>query len=73
MNAKIEADIELDNHLQKCRCCFRILENTDKVVDIDEIVQRNFYDLTNIEVRVLGGLQGVNWVNLMDLTENLRF
>lgn len=52
MNAKIEADIELDNHLEKCRCCFRIIEITDKFVNIDEIVQRNFYDLTQIEVRI---------------------
>ncbi|KAL7013561.1 hypothetical protein ACKWTF_015466 [Chironomus riparius] len=50
MNAKIEADIELENHLEKCRCCFRILEETDKFVNIDEIVQRNFYDLTQIEL-----------------------
>lgn len=51
MNAKIEADNELDNHLEKCRCCFRIIEKTDKFVNIDETIQRNFYDLTQIEVR----------------------
>lgn len=68
MNAKIEADIELDNHLEKCRCCFRILEKTDKVVDIDQIVQRNFYDLTQIEVK-FWYLQEDIWVNLMDLIE----
>jgi len=61
MNAKIEADIELDNHREKCRCCLRILEKTDKVVDIDQIVQRNFYDLTQIEVRFLKGSVGFAW------------
>ena len=53
MTAKVEFDPDLQNHQEKCRCCFRILDN---FVKIDDNLMRIFYDLTQIEVSPNSGI-----------------
>ena len=41
----------LSDHLNKCRCCFRILIDEQKVVKVTKNIEKNFFDLTQIKVR----------------------
>lgn len=41
----------LDDHLGKCRCCFRILIDEQKAVKVSTNIEKNFFDLTQIKVR----------------------
>ena len=45
-----ENERQLLNNLQKCRCCFRMLIDDRKAVQIDEIIRNQFFTLTQIEV-----------------------
>lgn len=47
---KEKIDINFDDHMERCRCCFRRLRSDDEFFEIDEVIQRNFYNLTQIEV-----------------------
>ena len=40
-------DHQLEDHLQKCRCCFRMLS---KGLEITEVIETKFFDLTQIQV-----------------------
>ena len=45
-----ENERQLLDNLQKCRCCFRMLIDDRKAVQIDEAIRNQFYALTQIEV-----------------------
>ncbi|CAG9802959.1 unnamed protein product [Chironomus riparius] len=47
---EIENERQLVNNLQKCRCCFRMLIDDRKAVQIDEIIRNQFFSLTQIEL-----------------------
>lgn len=49
---EIENERQLLDNLQKCRCCFRMLIDDRKAVQIDEIIRNQFFLLTQIEVKV---------------------
>jgi len=49
---EIENERQLLDNLQKCRCCFRMLIDDRKAVQIDEIIRNQFFSLTQIEVKV---------------------
>lgn len=51
MNLSIEIDTDLTDHLKKCRCCFRSLEYDTNFARIDDEVQMQFFELTQISVR----------------------
>lgn len=40
----------LENHQEKCRCCFKILALTQKSVEISKSIEKRFYGLTSIKV-----------------------
>ena len=44
-------DVLLENHQLKCRCCFKCLEKTEKAYDVTSKVEKQFFVLTQIEVR----------------------
>lgn len=44
----MDEDFQLENYLEKCRCCFRII--FDKKIEIDETIERRFFELTSIEL-----------------------
>ena len=46
-----ENERQLLDNLQKCRCCFRMLIDDRKAVQIDETIRNQFFSLTQIEVR----------------------
>ena len=43
-------DFQLDDSLHKCRCCFRMLIDEGKAIEITEAVESKFFDLTQIQV-----------------------
>jgi hypothetical protein len=52
-----ELELELKNHRNRCRCCFRNLDKEKQTFDITKQIQQRFYDLTQIEV----GFCGIQW------------
>lgn len=44
------ADLQLEDHLHKCRCCFRLLVDDYKTVEINEAIEMKFFELTQIDV-----------------------
>lgn len=44
------SDLQIEDNLQKCRCCFRILIDEDKMIKITKAVEERFYDLCQIPV-----------------------
>lgn len=40
----------LEDQLNKCRCCFRILIDEQKIVKVTKSIEKNFHDLTQIKV-----------------------
>lgn len=38
------------NHLSKCRCCFKRFGRRDKQIKITTTIEKQFFDLTNLEV-----------------------
>lgn len=47
---EVEQDEELINHREKCRCCFKQLNDDKNIKGIDENVQIYFFELTQISV-----------------------
>lgn len=45
-----EAIIDLDNHINKCRCCLKEFDEEDIQIKITKIVEERFQTLTQIEV-----------------------
>ncbi|CAO1358792.1 unnamed protein product [Diamesa hyperborea] len=41
----------LENHQSKCRCCFKCLEKKEKAYDVTSKVEKQFFVLTQIELR----------------------
>jgi hypothetical protein len=58
MELHIELDEELQNHREKCRCCFKRLEDDKSLKGIDENIQSYFFELTNISVRIFNEFMG---------------
>lgn len=46
-----ETEKQLNDNLQKCRCCFRMLIDEKKAVEITEEIRNQFCLLTSIEVK----------------------
>jgi chromosomal replication initiation ATPase DnaA len=42
---------ELKDSLSKCRCCLRLLIDDRRVVEMNETIQEQFFNLTNLSVR----------------------
>lgn len=40
----------LENFINKCRCCFRVLLDEQKFIQITQKVERSFFELTQIKV-----------------------
>jgi hypothetical protein len=53
MNLNEEFCEKIADHLNRCRCCLKSLKDDDvgDFVKLNEIIQLNFYELTQIEVR----------------------
>lgn len=47
-----EEDVMLDDHINKCRCCFRIIIDDQKSIRISKSIGQKFYELTQIKVRI---------------------
>lgn len=45
-----DEDFQLEDYLEKCRCCFRKLEEDMKFIIITDRHEKNFFDLTQIKV-----------------------
>lgn len=45
-----EEDLMLNDHINKCRCCFRLLLDDQKAIPITKAIEGKFHELTNIEV-----------------------
>lgn len=45
-----KSNIQLLDHLLKCRCCFKWFGKRDKRIKISTTIEKQFFDLTNIEV-----------------------
>lgn len=50
MDIENEIDSQLVNHLNKCRCCFNIIENEIETFKISKIIEKQFHELTQTEV-----------------------
>lgn len=50
MEFNLELDSELENHINKCRCCFNELNKNDILNLIDEKIQKDFLALTGLKV-----------------------
>lgn len=48
----MEMDLHLQNHQDKCRCCFKLLKTAQKTVQISKSIEKRFLELTKIKVRV---------------------
>jgi hypothetical protein len=46
-----EDDFRLEEQLDKCRCCFRVLSAEQKFIEITKIIEQRFFELTQIQVR----------------------
>jgi hypothetical protein len=46
-----EAEDFLENHLEKCRCCFRSFEDSEKRIKIQKSTEKLFFDLTQLELK----------------------
>ena len=51
MNLDSKEDLRLVDHLNKCRCCFEKFDRNEEQVEITEIIEEQFLELTQIEVR----------------------
>lgn len=45
-------DSDLDNHLSKCRCCFKLLESLEEPTTITNNIEQRFFDITQLEVNI---------------------
>ncbi|CRK93016.1 CLUMA_CG006469, isoform A [Clunio marinus] len=45
-----EEDFKLEEYFNKCRCCFRNLEDEKGFVKISRLIQQRFFDLTEIQL-----------------------
>lgn len=50
METSDEKEFNLDEHLNKCRCCFRILLDQQSFMQITSEVERIFADLCHFQV-----------------------
>lgn len=50
MELEQEQELEMTDNLNKCRCCFRTLIDSQKVIKITKFIEKNFFDLTQIKV-----------------------
>lgn len=47
---QLENGKKLQDNLNKCRCCFRMVIDANRAVSIDENIRHQFFCLTGIEV-----------------------
>lgn len=47
-----EIEFTLEDHLNKCRCCFRALMDQQKSVKITKSIEEKFFSLTQIQVLI---------------------
>ncbi|KAL7010937.1 hypothetical protein ACKWTF_014017 [Chironomus riparius] len=45
-----QTDVMLEDHINKCRCCFRMLIDDQKSIRISKSIEQNFFELTQIEL-----------------------
>ncbi|XP_070502660.1 zinc finger protein Paris-like [Chironomus tepperi] len=45
-----ETDVMLEDHINKCRCCFRMLIDDQKSIRISKSIEQKFFELTQIEL-----------------------
>jgi hypothetical protein len=50
MDLPTEDDFQLEDHLNKCRCCFRTMAEDQKFIKISENHQKKFFELTQMKV-----------------------
>lgn len=50
METSDKKEFDLDEHLNKCRCCFRILLDQQSFMQITNEVERIFADLCQLQV-----------------------
>lgn len=61
-----ETDVMLEDHINKCRCCFRMLIDDQKSIRISKSIEQKFFELTQIKVGNLIEYQQVtNFINLL--------
>ena len=52
-----EGEFRLEDHLNKCRCCFRTLIDEQNFIKITKSMEKSFFELTQIKVSLQLGLQ----------------
>ena len=52
MEDSADNGLKLESHLNKCRCCFRPLEDQEFSL-ISEETEKKFFELTQIQVNIL--------------------
>ena len=50
MELDTKEDLRLLDHLHKCRCCFEKFDHFEKQVEIIDLIEQQFQELTQIEV-----------------------
>lgn len=51
-NKKMYQNKEINDFCSKCRCCLKNISQNEQSIIIDSIVHQQFYDLTQISVRI---------------------
>lgn len=65
---EVENERQLLDNLQKCRCCFRMLIDDRKAVQIDENIRNQFFSLTQIEVKLIFPKIHIFWLNIVSFS-----
>lgn len=50
MELIIEINPELADHLNKCRCCFKSINNNDNSIKLTTNMANQFFEITQLEV-----------------------
>jgi hypothetical protein len=51
MELNEDEEIQLEDFINKCRCCFRTIIDEQKAIEINKSVQEKFHNLTNLKVK----------------------
>jgi hypothetical protein len=51
MDSSREQDLNLEDHLNKCRFCWRERLEDQKFIEITSAIEKRFFDLTQITVK----------------------
>lgn len=50
MDQVIVKESRLENHINRCRCCLKKIDDDSQTVKVTLLIEKLFYDFTQIEV-----------------------